>query len=98
MPKVINKTSNKRTPGSKSQRNILVQICWDDFQQQDDGSWITNREITIDGPGGTDRLVKAGRVFKRGELSIIGIDLAALLEKHLARPLDLNLRKTWHFK
>jgi hypothetical protein len=93
MLKEMGKTTEKRTPS-----DVLLQIRWDDFRQEEDGSWVTTREIVIDGPGGTDRLIKADRGFKRGEMSVFGIDLAALLEKHLGRPSDPVPRKLWNFK
>jgi hypothetical protein len=83
MLKEMDKTSEIRMPDKGSLDLVLVQIRWDDFQQQEGGFWVATRDITINGTGGTDRLIKAGREFKRGELSMIGIDLASLLEKHL---------------
>ena len=98
MLKQMDKSSKTQKSNPDAQRNVLLKVFWDDFQQQEDGSWVTTREITIDGPGGTDRLIKAGREFKRGELSIVGIDLAALLDKHLTDVPDPTSRKLWNFK
>ncbi len=85
MLKEMEKTSGDISPDRELSENVLVQICRDDFRLQDDGSWITTREITINGHGGTQRLIKAGREFKKGELSMFGLDLAAVLERHLIK-------------
>ncbi len=81
MAKEMKRSSGKPPSDSKLMDNVLVQLCRDDFRRQEDGSWVTIREITINGHGGVQRLMNVGREFKKGELSIIGLDLATLLEK-----------------
>ena len=61
---------------------VLVQLCSDDFQRNEDGSWVAVKDIFIADSAENQRLIKEGREFKKGELAIVGLDLAAILEKH----------------
>ncbi|NQW22453.1 MAG: hypothetical protein HQ475_03310 [SAR202 cluster bacterium] len=81
MLKEMEKISGKQFTEGHPADDILLELCYDDFRQLDDGSWITVREINIYGHSGKQRLIHAGREFKKGELFIIGVDLAAILEK-----------------
>ncbi len=81
MLKELEKTSAKRSIEDKEAEHILLRISREDFRRLDDKTWMTTREITIFGPHGSQRVLNAGREFKRGELSFIGLDLATLLDK-----------------
>jgi len=81
MLKEMEKTSAEQLLEERTADHILVQFSREDFRRLDDGTWMTTREITIFGPHGSQRVLNAGREFKRGELSFIGLDLANLLDK-----------------
>lgn len=81
MLKEMHRTSEKLSTNRAFGNDVLVELRRDDFKRLEDGSWITTREITIYGNGGSQRLINAGREFKRGELSFIGLDLATILDK-----------------
>ncbi len=65
----------------RSNRGTLLRLALDDFQRNADGSWITTRPITISGPGGKQTMVAAGRRFSNGQLIMMGLDLAAILDR-----------------
>lgn len=62
--------------------HVFIQLSSDDFRRTDDGSWVTTREILITGETETQRMIKEGKEFKRGDLTLFGLDLAAVLDKH----------------
>ncbi len=66
---------------ARSNRGTLLRLALDDFQRNADGSWITTRPITISGPGGKQTMVAAGRRFSNGQLFMMGLDLAAILDR-----------------
>lgn len=66
----------------QSQRHVLIQLFSDDFVRNDDGTWTTTKEIVITGTTENQRMIKEGKEFKKGDLSIVGLDLAAILEQH----------------
>lgn len=66
----------------KGQPHVLIQLSSEDFQRNDDGSWLTTREIVITGATETQRMIKEGTEFKKGDLTLVGLDLAAILDKH----------------
>ena len=59
-----------------------MQITKDDFHRNEDGSWLVARDIVISSDVKEQTMLKEGRVFRKGELAIVGLDLAAILEKH----------------
>lgn len=71
-------------PKLKNRRDArtLLQISLDDFQRNEDGSWVTTRAIEIGGPDDKRVLLGAGRRFNKRELAIFGLDLAAILDRH----------------
>ncbi len=82
MAKTIETPSTNLPVKKQPPHKVLIQISSDDFLRQEDGSWLTTREIVITGATETQRLINGGREFKKGELSIAGLDLATILEKH----------------
>ena len=59
-----------------------MQITKDDFHRNEDRSWLVARDIVISSDVKEQTMLKEGRVFRKGELAIVGLDLAAILEKH----------------
>lgn len=81
MLKEMHRTPEKLPIDGAFANDTLVQLRRSDFRRLEDGTWMATREITIYGNGGSQRLINAGREFKRGELSFIGLDLATILDK-----------------
>ena len=73
-------TQENRKP-AKSNRGTLLRLSLADFRRDSDGSWITTRPIIISGPGGKQTLVAADRRFAKGQMFMLGLDLAAVLER-----------------
>ncbi len=67
-------------PARRSQ-GTLLRLSLADFKKHPDGSWETTRPIIISGPGGKQTLVAAERRFSKGQMFMLGLDLAAVLEK-----------------
>ncbi|NQW22743.1 MAG: hypothetical protein HQ475_04780 [SAR202 cluster bacterium] len=90
MLKGIEKTSTKlptKLPGKllgkkASTHKALLKLSGDDFLRNEDGFWVATKDIFITGATENQLLIKAGREFKKGNLAIVGLDLAAVLEKH----------------
>lgn len=82
MLKQTEETTAQPGNAEQSQRHVLMQLFSDDFSRKDDGSWITTREIVITGANENQRMIKEGKEFRRGDLTIVGLDLAAILDKH----------------
>jgi hypothetical protein len=61
---------------------VLVQLTSDDFSRNDDGSWTVVRDVFITGSTESQLLIKEGKVFKKAEMMLFGMDLAAILERH----------------
>ncbi len=61
---------------------VLVRLSGEDFRRNENDPWVAVREILITGPTETQPLIKEGREFKKGDLTIFGVDLAAMLERH----------------
>ena len=68
------------TQGKKSTGKTFLQLSCGDFQRNPDGTWECTRQINIIGPGGEQRLIPAGRKFDKGQMFILGVDLAAVLQ------------------
>ncbi len=66
---------------ARSNRDTFLRLSLADFKRNADGSWITTRPITINGPGEKQTLVAAGRRFSNGQLFMMGLDLAAILDR-----------------
>ena len=82
MLKQIEEITAQPAKAELGQRQVLIQLCSDDFSRKDDGSWITTREIVITGVTENQLMIKEGKEFKKGDLTIVGLDLAAILERH----------------
>ena len=59
----------------------FLRLTCGDFKHNPDGSWVTTRQINIVGNGGEQMLILAGRRFTKGQMFILGLDLAAILER-----------------
>jgi hypothetical protein len=68
-------------PGEKSTGTPFLQLSCGDFQHNPDGTWETTRQLDITGPGGEQKIVPAGRRFDKGQMFILGLDLAAVLQR-----------------
>jgi hypothetical protein len=68
--------------GPEAATGMLFQLTCDDFRRNADGSWVTTRQINIQGPGGEQMVLAADRRFERGQMFLFGLDLAATLDKH----------------
>ena len=74
-------TPDEQEPTSMATGSVFIQLALDDFQRTEDGSWITTKQVDTVGPGEPQRLLPGGRRFTRGQMTIFGLDLAAILEK-----------------
>ena len=82
MVKEMEKTATNLPVKKQPPHRVLVQLSSDDFHQNEDGSWVTMKEIVITGATEKQPLIKNGREFKKGEISLAGLDLATILERH----------------
>lgn len=76
------KLSGQRPDKKASTNKVLLQLANDAFLRNEDGFWVATNDIFITGATENQLLIKAGREFKKGDLAIVGLDLAAILEKH----------------
>ncbi len=74
--------SEAHETAGEGRNEVFIQISCNDFQRNEDGSWVTVRQLDVYCRQGQRKLLDAGRRFNRGQLSIFGLDLAALLEEH----------------
>ncbi len=82
MVKQMEKDPAHPSGAEADERRPLVQLSIDDFLRNDDGTWVSVREVVITGPAETQTLIKEGRQFGKGEMMLFGMDLAAILERH----------------
>ncbi|MFQ6026652.1 MAG: hypothetical protein ACE5Q6_03960 [Dehalococcoidia bacterium] len=69
---------------TESCTGMLLELSYADFQRNSNGSWVTTRQINISGPNGEQMLIAEGRRFTKGQMFILGLDLAAVLEQQCA--------------
>ena len=74
-------TTDQQNSRDSGTSGAFIQLVLDDFKRAEDGSWITTRQIDIIGRGEPQRLLADGHRFTRGQMTIFGLDLAAILEK-----------------
>lgn len=82
MLKQVEEITTQRNEQEIRQPHVFIQLSSDDFRRTDDGSWVTTREILITGATENQRMIKEGKEFKKGDLTLFGLDLAAILDKH----------------
>jgi len=63
---------------------VLLELSLQDFRRESDGSWVTTRQINIGTPGAERMLIGEGRRFSGGQMFLLGLDLAEVLEKQCA--------------
>ncbi|HEU0021973.1 MAG TPA: hypothetical protein VFR55_09935 [Dehalococcoidia bacterium] len=68
------------TRGRKPAGTTFLQLSCGDFQRNPDGTWETTRQLDLSGPGGAQMIIPAGRRFGKGQMFILGLDLAAVLQ------------------
>ncbi|MDA0735016.1 MAG: hypothetical protein O2909_12470 [Chloroflexi bacterium] len=73
--------TQRATRGKKSTGTAFLQLSCGDFQRNPDGTWESTRQIDLTGHGGDQMLIPAGRKFDKGQMFILGVDLAAVLQR-----------------
>lgn len=73
--------TQRANPGKKSAGTTFLQLSCGDFRRNPDGTWESTRQIDIVGAGGEQMIIPSGRRFDKGQMFILGLDLAAVLQR-----------------
>ena len=80
MPVKERTIAERHKVASPNANDVFILLTCADFRRNPDGYWVAKKQLNIDGPGGVQRLIAAGHRFKRGQMSIFGLDLVTILE------------------